>query len=197
MLYKGELAYDFDVRFSKPAFNVIIRHNFSPAVVLRITGAYGTLKGDSRYSQDLYFSKQNPVYTFQSTVVEGQIGLEYNFIDYRKYKSHQLGTPYLFGSLGVFNASSSSTDGQSSAGMQMCIPFGVGYKRVLTRNWNISAEFGARKTFTGYLDGVHDRSSDPGSAQNGYKYNNDWYSYTCVMLSYTFYKISCPYEIEQ
>ncbi|MCK9480380.1 MAG: DUF6089 family protein [Bacteroidia bacterium] len=44
---------------------------------------------------------------------------------------------------------------------QVCIPFGVGYKFQLSDNWTAGIEFGARKTFTDYLDDISTKYWDP------------------------------------
>lgn len=37
---------------------------------------------------------------------------------------------------------------------EFAVPFGVGFKMALTERWNLGLEYGARWTFTDYLDDV-------------------------------------------
>jgi hypothetical protein len=36
----------------------------------------------------------------------------------------------------------------------MCIPYGIGVKEAITKEWSIGLEVGMRKTFTDYIDDV-------------------------------------------
>ena len=67
------------------------------------------------------------------------------------------------------------------------MPVGVGIKYALSEFINLGLEVGARKTFTDRLDQLHDQTS---LLVN--RHDQDWYYYSGVSLSYTFYKIRCP-----
>jgi len=43
--------------------------------------------------------------------------------------------------------------------IQFAMPFGVGFKYAINREWKLALEFGARKTFTDYLDHHYDKYS--------------------------------------
>jgi hypothetical protein len=72
------------------------------------------------------------------------------------------------------------------------LPFGVGLKYVLAGQWNLGLEFGARKTFTDYLDDLGGNLNTTNKFQNGNPFSNDMYVFTSLSVSYTFYKIRCP-----
>jgi hypothetical protein len=64
-------------------------------------------------------------------------------------------------------------------------------KYVLGGSWNLGVAFGARKTFTDYLDDLS--GVDPASRlRSANPHNKDMYFYTGVSVSYTFYKVRCP-----
>lgn len=44
--------------------------------------------------------------------------------------------------------------------VSVCIPMGIGFKYVVNKRFSIGAEFGLRKTFTDYMDGVSTRYYD-------------------------------------
>ncbi len=105
---------------------------------------------------------------------------------------------------------------------QISIPFGIGAKLNLSSRLAISLEYGLRKTFTDYLDDVSglypnqallaqetgtslspalsDRSVNPDGLNNsnyglqrGNPNNNDWYSFSGIMLTFSLVKkSSCP-----
>lgn len=99
------------------------------------------------------------------------------------------------------------------------IPIGGGFKFSVSRNWNIGIEGGLRVTFTDYLDDVStvypsplslpegsqgiayalsDRSGEVGTQiaepgkQRGTSDKNDFYLYTGITVSYTFFRVKCP-----
>lgn len=67
------------------------------------------------------------------------------------------------------------------------IPAGVGFKYALSEHINLGLEVGVRKAFTDQLDHLADQ--DPLLVN---PHDQDWYYYSGVSLSYTFFKIRCP-----
>ncbi|MBI1182957.1 hypothetical protein GC194_01705 [bacterium] len=104
---------------------------------------------------------------------------------------------------------------------QVCIPMGLGIKYAIGRNINFTFEVSARKLFTDYLDDVShwyvpekvfyqtsgdygyrlmDRRSELSGkdvpaedkiAPRGNSTTNDWYYFTGITLTYTFFPPSC------
>lgn len=89
----------------------------------------------------------------------------------------------------------------------VCIPFGFGMRLPTDRLWSIGLEYGARKTFTDYLDDVSltyidnntikvkngelaaalaDRSvaPNPNYTQRGDPSDKDWYMFMCLSVHY-------------
>jgi hypothetical protein len=72
------------------------------------------------------------------------------------------------------------------------IPAGAGLKYALSEHLNLGLEVGVRKAFTDQLDHLGDQ--DPLLVN---PHDQDWYYYSGVNLSYTFYKIPCPSQYKK
>lgn len=172
--------------------------------------------------------------TFRSRLYEGSLVAEFNFRPYGPGATESLWTPYIFGGMAVFHFSpetqytapdgttswmalqSLCTEGQGTTAYpdrrpypltQLAMPFGVGVRCRLNKNFSLSAEYGFRKTWTDYLDDVSttyvgsdllmaevengtvaaalaDRSSTPNAVgiKRGDDSLDDWYSYFNVSL---------------
>ncbi len=202
-LYQGELAATYNPTYASPAAKAMIRFNLNTASVLNISLMAGTIKGNATDQSNRMVKNFNQS-SFSSPLVELSTTYEYNFFDYRKYKSRRRGTPYIMGGFAgfLFFPNPVEPNGKVSP-VQVSVPFGVGYKYALTRTLNLGAEATFRKTFTSYLDNSADfipndpntqqfnRKGDP--PQRGYKLNNDWYMFAGVTLTYTFYSVPCPF----
>ena len=118
---------------------------------------------------------------------------------------------YLAGNLYVLRPL--QTEGESYTKVSVALPFGFGFKVRVTDRVLMGASIEFRPTFTDYLDDVHYRyPSDPSSltktgrdlsnrtiesqapggtswgAQRGNEYNNDWFSYVGISVSYNLKK---------
>lgn len=111
---------------------------------------------------------------FRSDIYEVALTMEVNVLRYEAFNLRRPFSPYIFGGIAIFKFNPQAefngkwydlqplgTEGQGMSGYpakynltQMSIPLGFGIK--FTRNdlWNLSFEFGMRKTFTDYLDDV-------------------------------------------
>lgn len=103
--------------------------------------------------------------------------------------------------------------------VNFAIPVGGGFKFSINRNWNIGVFGDLRVTFTDYLDDVSgvypsplslpqgsqglayalsDRSGEVGESigepgkQRGTSTKNDFYLFTGISVSYTFFRLKCP-----
>ena len=109
--------------------------------------------------------------SFTSSILDGTIALEYYFKNLNEYSF----SPYIFGGITAYrfiptakdsngvkhNLKPLSTEGEGFyqnrryySLNQIAIPFGGGFKFVLTDNIHIGIELGMRKLFTDYLDDV-------------------------------------------
>jgi hypothetical protein len=188
-LYKGDLSPALDPTFSRPAANIFLRHTPKRAVTLKYSFMLGKIHADDSRVTDQFANRRNQF--FNARLTELSATAEYNFLDYRSEQSRKPWSPYLFGGIAVFKFDPVENYRPDYQLTQIALPFGIGIKYVLTGQWNLGLEFGARKTFTDNLDGVSSLNTTNKFA-NGNPYNNDLYTYTSLSISYTFYSVKCP-----
>jgi hypothetical protein len=196
--YTGELNPRYNFLNYKPAGTLFYRYNvpgFVTAIRLGVT--IGQLSGTEAKSKELVAQMRGG--SFKSTITEVSLMGEYNFINYRDKKQLIKFSPYLTGGVAIFGSgpdtkTNSLAEDFDSQGITFAIPFGVGMKFILNRNWNLGTEFVARKTFTDYLDGIS--KGQMGNKTTGNHLDDDWYYYTGITLSYTIYGINCPQQFK-
>ncbi len=233
--YRGDLTPNAvnGLRGTRPAGGVLARLNLNPHFSLRgnfnigYIAAYDRLnnndglapgsagENDTRIARNL---------SFHAPVFELSGMLEINIMKYiagsKKYKF----APYFFGGFAaaysspkaflngdrVALASIETEPGKSYSPIKIAVPFGIGVKYNITKNWTLGFEFGPRLTFTDYLDDVsanYNTAAAPGSnaylltdrnsvarqiggGLRGNPDNNDWYYFTGITL----YKTIRPYR---
>lgn len=165
------------------------RHSFRASLI----GTF--LRGDDADSDDV--SRNLRGLEFNNKLIEGSIGIEYNFWEYELYSGEKQFTPYLFTGLSAIyhsetmlnsNASGFKFDGWS---FNMAVPIVLGVKGTITRQLIGSIEVGARYTFTDNLDGSFPNSAGTDELRFGNINNNDWYVFSGVTLTYTFGRKPC------
>ncbi len=98
--YKGDLAPAFNPRNYLPGGNAFFRYNLSPAVSLRAGATLGIVGAQDSRSPDPFNQARNA--SFRSTIIEGSLITEYNFLNYSQKRKAKNWTPYLFGGLGFY-----------------------------------------------------------------------------------------------
>lgn len=194
--YKGEISPEYRMLNNRPAFSLFYRKDVSAPVTLRATATYGMLRADDAKSTD-DSGNTLPLAQYRQASMKGSLldvagTLEYNFFDYHNRRDKVHFTPYVFVGVAGFLAFTQTTSPQpafkqSGTTPGIAIPAGVGLKLALSTHWNLGLETGARKAFSDLIDHVKDQS--PALAN---RHDQDWYYYTGISLSYTFYKINCP-----
>lgn len=238
MNYLGDLNDQSMFGTVSLAGGLMARCNLDSRWAISIGGNYGHVSGGNPDVDAL----RN--LSFRSYIAEGFIRAEFNFLPYGLGSGTlKRSTPYLFCGIGFFkfnpqaqyiNASDGTsewydlqplgTEGQGSSAypdrakyqlIDVCMPFGLGYRWRISPGLHLTAEYGWRKTWTDYLDDVSttyvgssvllgpggggsiaaqlaDRSGEviPGYVNNpGIKRGDDsltdWYSYFSVTLSFS------------
>ncbi|WP_187264572.1 type IX secretion system protein PorG [Pontibacter beigongshangensis] len=197
--YKGEIAPSYRLLSNQPAITAFYRRDISAPITLR-----GGLVASHRIIDDNTFSDESfnlPLAHYRQaelrfSLLELSAVMEYNFLDYYDFDQPIRISPYFFAGVAGFLYNQKTTFGNPDLRSQedpfrttlgVAIPVGVGIKYALSRHWNLGLEFGARKLLSDNIDnlqGQDKRISNP--------YDNDWYFYNGVSLSYTFYRINCP-----
>jgi hypothetical protein len=200
--YKGEVSPQFQWQNSRPALTVFYRRDISAPVTLRASVTAGFLRAADTNVRGVNGGVP-PLQDYRQLSLKGGLVeaagvVEYNFLDYHNRKDqHRLHlSPYLFAGLGVYYVNttvrSANVDLQPAFDRQgakvgIAIPAGAGLKVALNEYFNLGLEMGVRKTFTDQLDHTGDQT--PLLVNS---HDQDWYYYSGVSLSYTFYKILCP-----
>ena len=138
-------------------------------------------------------------FEFTNSVKELSLGLEFTWWEWDLHKGGRQTTPYMYTGITVINygALALATDGTFKAyddNWSMAIPMVFGVKTNLLQRIILSAEFGARYSFTDNIDGSNpeDLSLPVDKDLNfGNLNTNDWYFYTAITLTYAFGRKPC------
>ncbi len=189
----GDITKGFEFAEIGFAGQAFVRYNLSNVVSARATGMVGLIHGADETNPIDPFAKKRDK-DFRRFVLEASGVIEYNFLDYKERKSIVNWSPYFFAGFGLF-AYSAKPESSTYSRIQPVIPFGVGFKYRLDKQWNLEFEFGARKTFFDHLDSVSD-VPNPNKLEPRYgnELDSDWYYFTGISVSYTFYSIPCPFN---
>lgn len=190
--YKGDLAPHYQYSNLGLGGSVFLRKNISKPVTIKYVATFLQLSGsDKAYKKNTFPKLRNA--SFSTNLLELGLNLEYNFFNFRHKKEHYKFSPYLFGGLAFFTLLS----GEANANIS--VPFGIGIKYMVSKRWNVGAEFGSRMTFTDKIDNLSDQVAYKDANPSkpiilGNTAYNDWYMYTGITLSYTIYKVNCSEE---
>ncbi|TPN86009.1 type IX secretion system protein PorG [Aquimarina algicola] len=189
--YIGDVGSTYYISPNDVAFGAIAKWNRSKRHAFRASFLYAGLDGDDSKGDE---RREERGLTFDNSVKELSIGMEFNFWEWYLYDGESQFTPYLYTGITAFNydelfLNADNRIESSGDAWSFAIPMVVGIKKTLGRDFVIGAEIGARYTFTDNLDG-----SDPGNDLGqgfGNLNNNDWYVFTGITLSYTWGRIPC------
>ena len=182
--YLGDLN---TAHFNQPlaGAGLIIRKNIDQRFVYKAEIMYLNLKSDERESEDS-IAKDRYLH-FRSPVYELSGQLEFNFLPYQPGNPLYTWTPFIYTGVSLFHYNPQAengngewvdlqelgTEGQGTTTfpdrdkyslIQFAIPMGGGVKIAVNESFNIILEYGARKTFTDYLDDVS--TTYPGTGTN-------------------------------
>lgn len=190
LTYSGDLVRNYNFKYSRPAATVLYRSNINKIVSFRASITGGKLQASEK-PIDAFGAKRDA--SFDIFLLEGSMGIEYHFLNWKDGRYPMRFTPYLFGGLALFGFSGNDTKPAEYSNVQMAIPFGGGFKYIVNPRWYVAIEFGVRKTFFDYLDNVSDFKDQ---TQKNYRYgnpnDNDNYYFLGITLTRTFYDIPCP-----
>lgn len=197
------------------------RYNFSPTLAARLGLTRATIQGSDENAKDATTRMRN--LHFRSLLYEFSAMGEYNLMPF-SIRDRKTGVPYLFAGVALtyFNPEAQMhgqwyelqprhTEGVNYNRTIVAFPFGAGLKFNLSYKTNFSVEFGARKTFTDYLDDVSNRypdviamrayaplnaalsyrtpeltgefTEDPAGQMRGNPSNKDWYLFAGLNLT--------------
>lgn len=167
--YFGDLNTNFAI--DEPGLNVAVlaRYNFSNRWAARLGGSYMKVAGSDANSTNAYERARN--LSFESKVVDGALGMEFNFLPYDHGSRDNFWTPYVFAGFMVssfqpqaeldgvvYNLRDFGTEGQLPGEeyytTALGLSYGLGFKLDLTYEWSLNFELNARQLFSDYLDDV-------------------------------------------
>ncbi len=188
--YMGDVS-EHKLRSSQyhPAAAFIGRYNLSQKVSVKGFVGYGRVSGADSLASDAKNKIRNT--NFFSDIYEFSAHIEYNLI---KYGTGGRGSrpfvPYLFGGIGIFHYNPKTefggevyelqplgTEGQGTTQYNdlkkydlttITIPFGIGVKKRVTRNFVVGVEAGFRFTATNYLDDVGGKYANANVVERAY-----------------------------
>ena len=198
--YRGEISPEYQLQNNRPAFTAFYRKDVSVPITLRGGIMAGLLRADDGNVNGVNGGVP-PLQGYRQantkgSLLEASAVVEYNFMDYHHRTDKIHFTPYLFVGVAGFYANTTTVTNnpllsgalnQKGSMLGFAIPAGVGFKYALSEHLNLGLEVGVRKAFTDQLD--HLSEQDPFLVN---PHDQDWYYYSGLSLSYTFFKIPCP-----
>ncbi|TLP82222.1 DUF6089 family protein [Maribacter sp. ACAM166] len=176
------------------AFGGLFKWNISKRYAWRGSVMYGQFTADDTKSSST--ARQERGYVVDNSVLEGSVGLEFNFVEYNLHKLGPAFTPYLYTGLTYFrydyeyfNGDVLQEIGQKDGGF--AIPMTAGFKYRINQFLIFGAEIGARYTFTDNLDASNPKGSNFEEFQFGNIFSDDWYVFSGLTLTYTFGRKPC------
>lgn len=190
--YVGDVVRKFDMGNHNLGGQVFIRQHMDEAWSFRISAGLGRLTGADDEAFDVFSANRRA--SFEGTLWQSDFLLEYHFLNYRNEKLKQYWSPYVFFGAGVYRFSGEDHEFNSyNTGLNLRIPVGVGIKVQLDRRWVLGISTSAIKTNSDLIDNVSANSPNLKDFRGGNPNDDDWMFYTSISLSYTLYKIICPY----
>lgn len=173
---------DLEISMTRPATHIGLRYRITETFSTKAMFSYGILRGDDKLTNETYRRYRNLAFRspiielsnqFEYSIIREKQGHRYNLRRVRGLKGFKTNT-YFFVGFGViyFNPKNKyqgkwyalqplGTEGQGLvptrpkySRISACIPYGIGFKYGINRRTNIGIEFGARKTFSDYIDDV-------------------------------------------
>jgi len=189
--YTGDLARGLNTNTTRPGFQLFYRHNFDNGWSLRGNLLTSGVRGSDAVPLDDLGAQRNHSFSIGLAEISGT--LEYHFLNYRDRKDRVNWSPYLFVGVGMFAMFGAQDNPyESYSRVQPVVPMGVGFKYLFRPYWTVGFEVGARSTFTDYLDNISGGDQAVKNYQYGNRYDNDWYYFAGLSVSYTFFKVECP-----
>jgi hypothetical protein len=177
------------------AIGGVFKWNRSPRHAFRLSILFSDLEGVDQKSDDPRRQQRN--YSFKNNILELSAGMEFTFFDFDQHNIAVKGTPYLYSGISAakhdnfyFNANGDITS-ENSKSWAWGIPIVLGYKMLASPHLVLSAEIGARYTFTDGIDGSVPDAKELEQFSFGNTNSNDWYVFSGITLTYTFGQKPC------
>ena len=202
--YSGDLKRGYSPFPGQIGFEVFNRFNISSHQSFKVSYKRGSIKGKEIINDALSLNRNM---WFKSKISEFSGKIEYNFLDYFDEVTKHNFTPYVFFGLGatILKNVEEREEILNSKELFINIPFGMGFKYLINRQFSIALEIEIKKTFNDnidYMSGANTKNINQVTGLNfnnsikNYQYgcgnDNDFYYFTGISISYIFYRIPCP-----
>ncbi|MBW2962415.1 DUF6089 family protein [Mesonia aestuariivivens] len=194
--YIGDVGKTNYISPNKLAIGGIAKWNRSDRHSFRASLLYTQLSANDADSDEARRKQRG--YSFDNSMIEGSLGLEFTFKEWNLHTFKKQFTPYLYTGITGFLAHDMGLNSNGEISTQkrkldFAIPMVFGAKYTLTTDLILAAEIGARYTFTDNLDGSNPEEFDDGKnlTSFGNPNTNDWYMFTGITLTYTFGRKPC------
>jgi opacity protein-like surface antigen len=184
--YVGDLSFNSSKLYMKEtrfAAGVFGRYNINDLFAVKLAANFGNIGGTDENAGIEEIRQRN--LNFKSSIFDMALTGELNIPGFQAYNLNRPVSGYIFGGIGAVNFNPKAfyqgvwedlqplgTEGQAPySKWSLTIPFGVGFKYAVFDKLTLGLEFGARKTFTDYLDDVSGNYADIAilTATNGEK----------------------------
>ncbi|MEZ4858845.1 MAG: DUF6089 family protein [Flavobacteriaceae bacterium] len=194
--YIGDIGKTNYIAPNNLAFGGIFKWNRSARHSFRGTLILAEIEGNDADSNEERRKQRG--YSFNNTITEVSVGLEYTFWEFNIHSGYPESTPYLYTGLTYFGYNSLYKRGDNTivdydnAGA-VAIPMVIGYKATIGAQFVLGFEIGARYTFTDNLDGSNPTGglADEETLKFGNINSDDWYVFTGVTLTVMFGRKPC------
>ena len=189
--YIGDIGSEYYINPNNFMGGIIYKWNVNPRMALRGTFTYSQISADDADATNQ--GRQLRGLRFTNSVKELAAGLEYNYFDYNIDKYNQRQTPYLLVEIAAVNynvvtAETTPKEYEYDSKISLAIPFGIGYKTRIARDFAMAVEIRATYTFTDELDY---NNYDIESLTFGNPNSNDWYTFVGLSFVYAFGRPPC------
>lgn len=174
---------DLEFKATRPSAQIAIRYKFNNRFAVKGGFYYQLLNGSDKLTKEPFRNNRNLSFRSNVLEVSGQLeffitkeqqGSRYKIKNAKGLKNYDF-QAYLFAGVGGFyfnpqakyrgnweNLQPLGTEGQGLADgpgkkysrFSVCIPYGIGVKEAITKEFALGLEIGIRKTFTDYIDDV-------------------------------------------
>jgi hypothetical protein len=190
--YAGDLMRGYHIENAKPGILAYYKRNLDNIFSVRGSLTGGILSGTDENPMDPFAANRQA--SFQTTIVELGGMLEYNFLDFKGEHAGIRWSPFMMVGISGFTFFGGDQDLQGSSRAQLAVPFGGGFKFAINPSLVVNVEVGIRKLFFDYIDGYSDGDITIKNYQYGNKYDQDWYNFVGISISYIIWEIPCPYD---
>lgn len=199
--YIGDVGSSWYINPNSLAVGGVFKWNVSERYAYRASVTASQLHASDKDADT--DGRSNRGLNFSNNVIEGALGMEFNFWEFDLGPFSRSVTPYIYGGGAVLWYENlyydelnfqNGNNGDKSAlvdknKITFAIPMALGVKAKINTRFVLGAEVGVRYTFTDNLDGSY--PSDDTKVRFGNVLSDDWYVFSGITLTYTFGKESC------